>query len=219
MGWLPYGGTVTPFGWLRWLRRLLSLGVIIAVFGGLAVGFDVWWTGEEDQRQHADVILVMGASQFDGRPSAVLAARLDHAQTLFDAKLAPVIVTVGGSRPGDRFTEGGSGKVYLEKRGVPAADLIGVGEGGDTLLSLRAAATVLNAHRWHSILLVTDPWHSLRARTMAQDLGFIVHTSPVPGGPSRHGLLTQARYIVRESVAYVYYRVFHRASRAGPSAV
>lgn len=210
---------MTPFAWLRWIRRLLALGVVVVLLGGVVVVADVLWTGEEDQRRQADVILVMGASQFDGRPSAVLQARLDHAKALYDAKLAPVIVTVGGARQGDRFTEGGSGKTYLEKQGVPSAALIGVGEGSDTLLSLRAAAKVLNRHGWRSILLVTDPWHSLRARTMAHDLGFTVHTSPVPGGPSRHGWLTQARYIARESVAYVYYRVFHRASRAGPAAV
>lgn len=210
---------MTPFAWFRWIRRLISLLVSLFVLGGVFVGTHVWWVGMHDQKRPSDVILVLGAAQYDGRPSEVFKARLDHAKALYDAKIAPRILTVGGGQPGDRVTEGQAGKDYLKAKGVPDSALVSVPEGSDTLLSLRAAAKVLNDRKWHTVLIVTDRWHALRSRTMARDLGLTAYVSPATTGPSSHGVITQGRYIGRESVAYVYYRLFHRASRTGPPAV
>src|SRR4051794_41241602 len=99
----------------------------------------VWHTGRTDDRRQSDVIMVMGAAQYDGEPSEIFASRLDHAVTLWRAHVAPRIVTIGGNRPGDRFTEASAGGRYLERHGVPPP---GVGQGptgSDTPLSLRAA--------------------------------------------------------------------------------
>lgn len=200
------------------LRGVAALALLIVVVV-LWTAVRVWRTGLSDARPRSDVVLVEGAAQYDGRPSAVLEARLQHGLELYRAGVAPRLVTVGGWRAGDRFTEGGTGRAWLLDHGVPAGDVVAVEEGSDTLLSLRAAARVLVGRGWHSVVLVTDPWHELRSRAIARDLGLSAEGSPVVRGPSTRGVGTQVRYVGRETVAYLYYRVFGRASRAGPAAV
>jgi uncharacterized SAM-binding protein YcdF (DUF218 family) len=129
------------------------------------------------------------------------------------------VLTVGGSLPGDRFTEAAAGRTYLTQHGVPADRVTAVGVGGDTLTSLRAAAGVYRTNGWHSAVLVTDPWHSLRAGRIARDEGIDAETSPTRSGPVVHGRTTEIRYVARETVAFLYYRMFHRSFDAGPRAV
>lgn len=202
---------------LKPVRRVLALLVLAAllVLGGTAA--KVWWVARQDEHPRSDVIVVLGAAQFDGRPSKVFASRLDHAAKLFHEGVAPRVVTLGGGLPGDRFTEAQAGAAYLKARDVTS--VLAVGEGGDTLQSLRALDRALEGRGWDSIVLVTDPWHVLRSRRMAQDLGFEVHTSPTRSGPAVASRGTEVRYIARETAAYLYYRVFHRSSEAGPHAV
>jgi uncharacterized SAM-binding protein YcdF (DUF218 family) len=204
---------------LRWALRVVVGLVVLCLVVFAWTALRVWRTGLTDSRPRSDAIVVEGAAQYDGRPSAVLEARLAHALDLYHAGVAPRIVTVGGRRTGDRFTEAGAGRTWLLGRGVPAGSVVAVEQGSDTLLSLRAAETVLSARGWQSVVLVTDPWHELRSRAIARDLGLRADSSPVTEGPATRGLGTQVRYVGRESVAYLYYRLFHRASRAGPSAV
>jgi len=204
---------------VRLALRGLAVVVLVAV---LVVGWTalrVWRTGLGDARPRSDAVVVEGAAQYDGRPSAVLEARLEHALALYRAGVAPRVVTVGGNRVGDRFTEAGTGRTWLLEHGVPAGDVVAVEEGSDTLLSLRAAARLLDLRGWHRVVLVTDPWHELRSRAIARDLGLAAESSPVTVGPSTRGAGTQLRYIGRETVAYLYYRASGRASRAGPPAV
>ncbi len=199
------------------VRRILALLVLVPllVVGGTATR--VWWVARQDDRPTSDAIVVLGASQFDGRPSAVFKARLDHAKALLDDGVAKRIVTVGGGRPGDRFTEAEAGKRYLAGQG--ATSVVAVGEGSDTLTSLKALKITFDARGWTSAVLVTDPWHSLRSRRMAQDLGITAATSPARSGPAVATRSTQVRYVARETAAYLYYRAFHRSSDAGPRAV
>ena len=196
---------------------LVLLLVVLAIVSVTAVR--IWQVAREDSRRTADAIVVLGASQFDGRPSAVFRARLDHAKLLYDAHVAPVVVTVGGNRAGDRFTEAGAGAAYLRETGIPPGDLIQVAEGRDTATSLRAVAAVAKQHAWHDVVLVTDPWHSFRARSIADDAGLHAYTSPTRTGPVVHGRASEVRYIARETVAYLYYRVFRRGRGKGPNAV
>ena len=100
------------------VRRILAALVltVVAIVGGTAAR--VWWVARQDDRPRSDAIVVLGASQFDGRPSPVFKARLDHAKNLYDAGVAPRIVTVGGGAPGDRFTEARAGARYLRDKGV-----------------------------------------------------------------------------------------------------
>lgn len=201
---------------LRLLLRAAAALVLVVVLVVAVTAFRVWQVAREDSRDRADAIVVLGASQFDGRPSPIFQARLDHAKALYDAKVAPTLVTVGGNRAGDRFTEAAAGGAYLRRQGVPADAVAEVGEGGDTLSSLRAVAA---AHRWHDVVLVTDPWHSFRARSMAGRVGLHAETSPTRRGPAVQGREREVRYIARETVAYLYYRLFGASTRKGPSAV
>lgn len=190
-----------------WPVRVVVGAVLVAVFlvGGTALR--VWYVARADDRRAADAVVVLGAAQYDGEPSSVLAARLRHAQALYDDGLAPRIVTTGGSRAGDAYTEAEAGRRYLISRGVPPSAVVAVGEGSDTLGSLRAAGALAERDGWSSALVVSDPWHSLRARTMARDSGLQAWTSPTRSGPVVQTRETQARYIVRETAALLFYTV------------
>ena len=195
------------------LVGLLLLAVLFVV-GGTAAS--VWWVARDDVRTRSDAIVVLGASQFNGRPSEVFRARLEHAKALYDAGVAPRVVTVGGGAPGDRFTEAQAGAAYLSARGVK---VVAVGVGRDTLQSMRALAAEFRKRGWRSAVLVTDPWHELRSRRMASDLGIRAVTSPDRGGPANRSRAVEVRYVLRETAGYLYYRLFHRSSDAGPNAV
>ena len=164
----------------------------------------VWWVARGDGRPQSDAILVLGASQLDGTPGPVFRARLEHARELYADGIAERVITVGGSAPGDRFTEAAAGATYREERAV--ADGVAVDQGRDTLQSLRAAALVMREQGWDSVVLVTDPWHALRSQRMAADLGIEATSSPTRSGPSVQTRGVQARYIARETAAYLYYR-------------
>jgi uncharacterized SAM-binding protein YcdF (DUF218 family) len=169
----------------------------------------VWQVARADDRDKADVVVVLGAAQYDGTPSAVLGSRLDHAARLWRDGVAPVIVTVGGRRVGDTYTEAQAGQNYLMSYGLPKDAVVPIGEGRDTLESLQAVARRAHAAGWHTAVIVSDPWHSLRARTMSDDLGLAAWTSPTRSGPIVATRTIQARYIVRESAALLDYRLTH----------
>jgi uncharacterized SAM-binding protein YcdF (DUF218 family) len=200
---------VTPFAWFRWARRVVLLIIALVVAAVLYVAVHIWWVAREDQHPRSDAIVVLGASQYNGVPSPVFAARLLHAVTLFDEHVAPRIVTVGGKEPGDVYTEAASGKAYLAQHGVPRSAVIALPTGRDTLRNLRAVDAEFKAKGWHSAVLVTDPWNCLRARTMARDLGMKADTSPERTGPAVASRSVEIRYIARETEAYIYYKIFH----------
>lgn len=202
---------------LRLLRRVVTAVLLLALVVVGATATSIWWVARGDDRTTSDAILVLGASQFDGRPSSVLEARLEHAKRLFEQGVAPVVVTVGGGRPGDRFTEADAGERYLRDRGVD--QVVAVGEGSDTLRSIEAAERLLAERGWESVTVVTDPWHSLRSRAMARDAGLEARTSPTRAGPSVRTRGTQVRYIARETAAYLYYEAFGRSSDSGQRAL
>lgn len=190
----------------RWtLRAVLGLIVVaVVVVGGTA--FRVWQYGRVDDRNHADVILVLGAAQYNGDPSSVLANRLNQALSLYHQGVADQIVTVGGRQPRDRYTEAQAGDRYLIDRGVPDTNLTEVNSGSDTLTSLRAAAAVFAQHGWHTAVLVSDPWHMFRAKRMALDSGIDAWTSPTHSGPAVQTRTVEMEYVVRETAATLYYR-------------
>jgi uncharacterized SAM-binding protein YcdF (DUF218 family) len=215
----------------RWLgqhssyRRtgfMLSRALVRLVFGAvlmwvLVVGgtvFRVWQVARIDDRDKADVVVVLGAAQYDGTPSAVLSSRLDHAARLWRDGVAPMIITVGGRRIGDAYTEAKAGRNYLTSYGIPKDVIVPIEEGRDTLESLQAVARRASAAGWHTAVIVSDPWHSLRARTMADDLGLTSWTSPTRSGPIVQTRTIQAQYIVRESAALLHYRFTHAPAGA-----
>ncbi|WP_386674482.1 YdcF family protein [Streptomonospora salina] len=172
----------------------------------------VWYTARADERPASDAILVLGASQYNGRPSPIFEERLAHAEELYREGVAPAVITVGGNQPGDNFTEGGAGRDWLVEQGVPAADVVAVEEGGDTLQSVAAVADVFGRRDWSSVVLVTDPWHSLRSREMAEDHGMEAATSPTRSGPAVIERETQVWYITRETASLWHYWLFGDSS-------
>ena len=211
---------MTPFGVLKWVRRIATLMLVAAVGVYVAAVIAVWWSGREDSQPRSDVIVVMGASEYNGRPSQILRYRLLHAEALYRKHVAPRIVTVGGRRPGDVYTEATVGQRFLEKDGIPAAAIVAVPMGNDTLESLKAAQKVFRQNRWGSAVIVTDPWHALRAKTMADDVGLHAHVSPVHSGPAVQGRWTELHYILREAAAYLYYKFLGGSpAPGGPGAV
>lgn len=191
---------------LRLARRLLSLVLLLAVLAVVVTVGRVLWVAHSDDRRRSDAIVVLGAAQYDGRPQEVLRSRLDHAAALLRAGVAPRIITVGGSRPGDRFTEAESGRDYLQQRGIPASKLVAVQTGSDTLASMQAVAKAMRGHGWSSAVVVTDPEHSLRSRAMLRDAGIDAVASPTRSGPD-YGFAGEAHYVLRETGGYLWYEL------------
>ena len=200
-------------GMLRRLITFLVLGTLLVVVGTAG---GIWWTARQDARPKSDAIVVLGASQFDGRPSSVFKARLQHARKLFEAGIAPRVVTVGGGREGDRTTEAEAGAAFLRERGV---DVVAVPEGRNTLQSMEAVSALMDEQGWSTAVLVTDPWHALRTRMMAEESGIDAEVSPTRAGPSVRTRGTQIRYIGRETLALLYWKAFGRSGESGPAAV
>jgi uncharacterized SAM-binding protein YcdF (DUF218 family) len=201
----------------RLVRRLVTalvLAIVLVVAGTAAA---VWWTARQDDRTTSDAIVVLGAAQFDGEPSSVFKARLQHARSLYEDGVAPRVITVGGGREGDRFTEAEAGAAFLQERDVE--EVVVVPEGRNTLQSMQAVEEVMSENGWQTAVLVTDPWHSLRSRSMARESGIDAQTSPTRAGPSVRTRATQARYIARETLAYLYWQALGRSGESGPNAL
>jgi len=176
----------------RAVRAALLLG--LAVVGYFAISlYQVWSTGRSDHIGPVDAIVVMGAAQYDGRPSPQLAARLDHAAELWPQGNAPLVVVTGGNRPGDRFTEAEASASYLEERGVPTGSVLLEGAGTNSYESLRGVADLLSARGLHDVLIVTDPYHALRSKLIAEQVGLTAHVSPTPTS-----VVTGAEQLTRE---------------------
>ncbi len=144
------------------LAGLLALGLV-----ALYTTYRIWEQGARDEQRPAGAIVVLGAAQFDGRPSPVFAARLDHAIELFLHGEAKYLVVTGGKAEGDRTTEAATGRLVEDR-------------GRNTLDSLDAVAGILRARRIPDAIFVSDPTHMLRVLRIAEDLGINAYGSPTP---------------------------------------
>ena len=181
---------------------VLLCGAALYVVANIA---QVWVVGRSDQARNVDAIVVMGVAQYDGRPSPQLQARLDHVLALWGTGVTQLVITTGGNQPGDRFTEARASADYLIAGGV-AETLIAMEDLGSTSLqSLRGVAEIMKSRNLESVLIVTDPYHALRSRLIAQDLGLVAYVSPTPSSTVRGN--TELRRMINEglgvSVAYV----------------
>jgi uncharacterized SAM-binding protein YcdF (DUF218 family) len=173
-----------------WRGRLLGLvgALAVAALGYYTISiFQVWSTGTTDHREPADVIAVLGAAQYDGRPSPQLRARLDQAVVLYEEGVAPVVFVTGGKQEGDRFTEAEASRDYLVRQGVPATAILLESEGSSTWESLQNMSGVLGPLGLDDVIIVTDPYHSLRAKLMGEELGMTAHVSPTRTSPVQGG--------------------------------
>lgn len=190
-------------GWLLAIALLLCL--VIPGF----ISFRVWSVARVDDRSPADAIVVLGAAQYNGIPTPVFQARLEHAALLFEEGVAPQVITVGGGQPGDLYTEAGSGRAYLTRLGVPPEAILAVETGTNTEGSLDAVAQTVRDQGGQSVVLVSDPTHSYRSRMMARDAGLDAWTSPTRHGPAVWTRENQIMGIIRETGAVLWYQ-YHR---------
>jgi uncharacterized SAM-binding protein YcdF (DUF218 family) len=156
---------------------------------------------------HADAIVVFGAAEYSGRPSPVLKARLDHALDLYHRGLAPVVITTGGAAADPKFSEGGVGKDYLMRHGVPERSLIAETQGRDTSESAERVAVIMRANGLHSCIAVSDAYHVFRIRKLLE----YEHVGPVfvaPRPDSRpRGVVQRMVAVMRESTSYFLWRL------------
>ena len=160
--------------------KRLALLVVVLYVGATFV--EVWSASHTDGRRPSQAILVLGAAQYNGRPSPVLKARLDHALALYRAGLAPLVIVTGGRQAGDVTTEASASARYLIAQGVPDGAIRREVQGRDTYQSLRASKRFLVAEGVTQVLLVTDGYHAARVRATAREVGLSATTSPVVVG-------------------------------------
>lgn len=172
---------------VRW-RIVLRVVLVLFLLGFVyfTVTFvQVVLAARRDDARPSQAIVVLGAAQYDGRPSPVFRARLDHAADLYADGIAPMIVVTGGKQEGDRFTEAASGAEYLHSRGVPDTAIVRETTSRSSWESLAATANVLEARDITEVVLVSDPFHALRIDAIAEELGLDAVTSPTRTSPIR----------------------------------
>jgi uncharacterized SAM-binding protein YcdF (DUF218 family) len=190
---------------LRWaVRILLAIAGAAVVYLGVT-WFQVWRESHRDQARPVQAIVVLGAAQYNGRPSPVLKARLDHAFQLWRRGLSDKIVVTGGKQPGDNFTEATASAEYLGLLGVPDHDVLREISGRNSWQSLAAAAAFLRVQKRVTVLLVSDPFHNKRIELMAAELGLTPYVSPTRTSPI-HGV-SEATYFGKETVEVALGRV------------
>jgi uncharacterized SAM-binding protein YcdF (DUF218 family) len=183
----------------RWVvPTLVFLILAVPLLLGSLVGA-IYWQARTDEAVRSDAIVVLGAAQWNGRPSDVLQARLDRALELYEEGYAPLIVVTGGKALGDAFTEAETGRNYLVDRGVPASAIIEEDQSRDTWSSLKGVDAALSGTDVHSLLIVSDGFHLFRAEMMARKLGYEVHGSPASDSPIRPWSSTEFSYVIRET--------------------
>lgn len=193
----------------RAVSWVLTIALLLCLVIPGFIAFRVWHVARIDDRTPADAIVVLGAAQYNGVPTPVFQARLEHAAQLYDEGVAPQIITVGGGQPGDLYTEAGSGRAYLTRLGVPPEAVLAVETGTNTEGSLDAVAQTVRDQGGQSVVLVSDPTHSYRSRMMARDAGLDAWTSPTRHGPAVWTRENQIMSIIRETGAVLWYQ-YHR---------
>lgn len=161
-------------------------------------------SGRRDEAQHADAIVVLGAAQYEGKPSPVLKARLDHAAELWARGLAPRMIVTGGRGVGDTTSEAAVGMRYLVQRGVPADSIAMDVEGLTTSQSMVAVRRLLGVKSYPAVILVSDPFHMLRLSILARRLHMIPMLSPTRTSPISTRAGQQLRYVLAESIKAPY---------------
>jgi uncharacterized SAM-binding protein YcdF (DUF218 family) len=184
----------------RVIAAILLLIIIVPLY---AVGI-TWHAANNPLVRQADVIVVLGAAQLNGRPGEVLQARLDEAKRIYDLGLAPRIITVGAGAPGDRTTEAASGKYWLATHGIKSKNISALEVGRDTWVSTKSYVKFMKLKKMKDVIIVTDPFHCRRAMTMANDLSVVATCSPVQTGPNALDK-SGKRYLIREAGAYLAY--------------
>ncbi|HEU4682728.1 MAG TPA: YdcF family protein [Gemmatimonadales bacterium] len=179
-------------------RQAVGLVLLAAVTIYTVALVMVLIVSQQDQRRSVDAIVVLGAAQYNGRPSPVLRARLDHALNLYRENLAPRIIVTGGVGRGDTTSEATVGRHYLVTRGVSPAAVVVQAHGRSTEASMTAVADWLGRQRLQRVILVSDPFHMFRLRLEARRTDLEAYTSPTESSPISDNPVVELRYLFAE---------------------
>ena len=182
------------------LVRLTRAVAILLVVAWLASLIAVLYWERRDDARLADAIVVLGAAQYDGRPSPVLRARLDHALSLWGRQLAPHLILTGGMGDGDTTSEAAVGRRYAVKHDVPDSVILTEPRGRTTAESIQRVAAMMDSLHRREVILVSDPFHMLRLWILARRFGLVPHTSPTRTSPISSSMVERWRYALSESV-------------------
>ncbi len=188
-------GIIALAGWFRWVDAQIT------------------HAASTDQTAPADVICVFGAAEYNGRPSRVLRARLEHALNLYQRGLAPILITLGGSAPGDRFSEGQVGEAFLRANGVPASAIIAETSSRSTEESVTRVLTIAQENHFHRILIVSDPTHVFRIQAIFAASGVRVLASPRKPLQDGGAAEPETQEILHEALAYSFWRAQQSLAR------
>ena len=196
------------------IRRLVKLAVLLIIFVTLlGVGYGavvfshIRRSAGLDQAQLVDAIIVMGAAQYNGKPSSVLKARLDHAFDLFDRGLANIIITTGGFGPDPNFSEAHVSARYLSERGVDPSQIVTEQGSGTTYDTVQAASRLMHSNGWKKALVVSDGFHLYRVKEIFADSRVDALTSPAPASPIEMASTSRIWFSLREIVLLSVYRL------------
>jgi uncharacterized SAM-binding protein YcdF (DUF218 family) len=198
------------------VRSVVVAGLLVAAAGGVAA-LRIWQHGSLDEERPADAIVVLGAAQYDGRPSPVFRARLEHAVELHRADLAPWLVVTGGKQEGDRTTEAAAARRFAIENGVDPASILVEDRGRTTLESLETVADLLRARNLTRVVFVSDRAHMLRVLRIARDQGLTPYGSPTRTSPTDAAFEQRVDATIHELGALAVYFVTGGQTAADPS--
>jgi uncharacterized SAM-binding protein YcdF (DUF218 family) len=190
----------------RWVVWLFFLPEILLVLFLAVISVYVLKDAARQDAHSADAIVVFGAAEYDGRPSPVFRARLDHAFDLYQRQLAPVIITTGGAGDDPKYTEGGVGHDYLMRRGIPEPNLIAETQGRDSAESAERIGVIMRKNHMRTALAVSDEYHVFRIRKLLEHEGMTVYVMPRPDSRPRTSS-QRALGVLREATSYLLWRL------------
>lgn len=180
-------------------RILMAVPLVVIFLWGASL-LAVYTFGLRNEARAADAIVVLGAAQYQGKPSPVLQARLDHAIALYRDSIAPVLILTGGVGVGDTISEAEVGRRYVERAGIPRSQIVVERTGISSKQSMRTVAALMNGRGLQSAVLVSDPFHMLRLRILASRLDMNAYSSPTRSSPIRPGSAEEWKHVLRESL-------------------
>jgi len=190
-----------------WWLRLLILALLASALFITVTAVEVVSTASRQELHPADAIVVFGAAEYSGHPSPVLRARLDHALDIFHDGEAPVVITTGGAGADPSFSEGGVGRDYLMRHGVPERSLIAETQGRDTSESAARVGVIMRANGLHSCIAVSDAYHVFRIRKLLEHEGIgPVYVAPRPDSRP-HGAMQRVIAVLREATSYFLWKL------------
>jgi uncharacterized SAM-binding protein YcdF (DUF218 family) len=184
------------------LRHWIFLVLLASSAGAVVFEVSLYNTirrqATDDEARPAAAIVVFGAAEYNGRPSPVYKARLDHTFYLEEHGLAPLVITTGGSGGDPHFTEGGVGRDYLIQQGIAARKIVDETRSETTFQTVKAVAQMLKTRGKSTCVVVSDGFHLYRIRRLFSSFGITAYTSPAPGSPIEAEPFARALYSLRE---------------------